>query len=383
VKRRVTIITEIISPYRIPLFNALAKSPVVDLHVIFLAETDPQLRQWHVYKNEIAFAYEVLPSFRKRIGKLNLLLNRGLISALQRAAPHAIVCGGYNYLASWRALRWARTHRVPFLLWSESNLHDLRGAHRFVDFLKKRFLRQCSGFVVPGLAAREYLRAQGVSNHAIFEAPNAVDNVFFATAAGEARHSPEAMRSSLDLPERYFLFAGRLVREKGVFDLLAAYAELEEALRHRIGLVLAGDGQIRLPLEERARLISPGNIKFAGFAHREQLPAYYGLAEALILPTYTDTWGLVVNEAMACGLPVIVSRAAGCVADLVEDGVNGLLIPPKDTSSLVAAMRKLAGDHGLRTAMGANSFKRIAHYSPQAWADGIVSAVAEAGVERG
>jgi hypothetical protein len=110
VRRRLVILTEIISPYRIPLFNALVQYEEVDLHVIFLAETDPTLRDWHVYKNEIRFSYEVLPSWRKRFGRYNWLLNRGVGHALSKSAPDLILCGGYNYVASWQSLIWARVH---------------------------------------------------------------------------------------------------------------------------------------------------------------------------------------------------------------------------------------------------------------------------------
>jgi glycosyltransferase involved in cell wall biosynthesis len=380
-KRRVTLITEIISPYRIPLFNVLAKHPAVDLHVVFLAETDPRLRQWNVYKNEIEFSYEVLPSWRRRVGKFNVLLNRGLAQALGRALPDAIVCGGYNYIASWQALGWARSRHIPFLLWSESNLQDLRREHRAVEFLKNEFLRRCSAFVVPGLAAREYLHAHGVKGEFIYTAPNAVDNVLFAAAAARARQDSDAACLNLNLPDRYFLFVGRLVREKGVFDLLAAYAKLEKDVRRGIGLVFAGDGEVRAELEEQARAVSPGVVRFAGFIHREHLAEYYALADAMILPTHTDTWGLVVNEAMACGLPVVVSTVAGCVADLVDEGWNGFFCVPSDAASLAVAMKKLADNPQLCATMGANSVKRISQYSPQAWADGLVCAVERAGAE--
>jgi glycosyltransferase involved in cell wall biosynthesis len=381
-KRRVTLITEIISPYRIPLFNVLAKHPAIDLHVIFLAETDSRLRQWNVYKNEIEFSYEVLPSWRSRLGKFNVLLNRGLGGALRQTSPDAIVCGGYNYLASWQALWWARSRHIPFLLWSESNLQELRREHKAVEFLKNEFLRRCSGFVVPGLAAREYLHVHGVKDEFIYKAPNAVDNALFAAAGAKARQDSDATRASLNLPGRYFLFVGRLVREKGVFDLLAAYAKLEKDVRRRVGLVFAGDGEVRPELEEQSRGISPGVIRFAGFVHREHLAKYYALADALILPTHTDTWGLVVNEAMACGLPIVVSRVAGCVADLVDEDWNGFLWEPSDAASLAVAMKKLADSPELCAAMGANSAQRISQYSPLTWADGLAYAVESVGATR-
>jgi glycosyltransferase involved in cell wall biosynthesis len=372
---RLAILTEIISPYRIPLFNALAQHAGVDLHVIFLAETDPNLRQWQVYKEEIKFSYEILPSWRKRLGKFNVLLNRGVGRALAAAAPDAILCGGYSYIASWQAMVWARARNIPFLLWSESNLQDLRRGYALVELLKSEFLRNCSGFVVPGRSAREYLRAHDIKDHLIFTAPNAVDNDFFASAAAAVRQNPATWRRELNLPDRYFLFAGRLVREKGVFELLSAYAKLDEQVRRQLGLVFVGDGTVRLQLEDQAASISPGVIRFAGFAQREQLAAYYALGQILILPTYTDTWGLVVNEAMACRLPVILSRAAGCAADLVKENWNGSLIPPQDVSSLAVAMENLGTHANLCVTMGANSMQHISHYSPDEWSTGIAHAL--------
>ncbi len=377
--RRLVILTEIISPYRIPLFNALAKRPDVSLHVIFLAETDPNLRQWQVYKKEIEFSYEVLPSWRRRIGRYNVLLNLGVGRALAAATPNVILCGGYNYVASWQALLWARMHSVPFLLWSESNVQDLRRGLALVELLKREFLRQCTGFVVPGQSALEYLLSLRMKEDRIFTARNAVDNDFFADAAAMARQNAARWRAELSLPDRYFLFVGRLVREKGVFDLLSAYAKLDEHLRRRIGLVFAGDGVGRGALEEQAASISPGAIRFAGFAQRERLGIYYALAEMLILPTYTDPWGLVVNEAMACGLPVVVSRAAGCAADLVRDNWNGLLIAPGDVAALTNAMARLANSSGDSGIMGTRSFEHVSGYSPAEWTSGIARAIAQTG----
>jgi glycosyltransferase involved in cell wall biosynthesis len=169
------------------------------------------------------------------------------------------------------------------------------------------------------------------------------------------------------------------VREKGVFELLRAYANLSQQVRQEIGLVFVGDGDSRSQLEKTAVSISAGTIHFAGFAQREQLGAYYALAHVLVLPTYTDTWGMVVNEAMACGLPVIVSRAAGCAADLVRDNWNGLLVTPKDVSSLEVAMKHLAEQRDLLRTMGANSAEHISNYSPQAWSDAVAGAVLQFG----
>lgn len=375
-KRRLVILTEIIAPYRTPLFNALARNPEVELNVIFLAEGDPQFRQWETYKSEIQFFYQVLPSWRRHVGTYNVLLNRGVTKALAEAAPHAILCGGYNYVASWQALYWARKKSVPFFLWSESHAHELRRASRPVEFLKKRFIRGCSGFVVPGQAARKYLQLHHVEEGRIFVAPNAVDNEFFASAAATARHDGVRNRQELELPPRYFLFAGRLVRAKGVFELLAAYAKLDEPVRRQVGLVFAGDGPSRKDLEQEGAEISPGTVRFAGFAQKEKLAVYYALAQVLVLPTYTDTWGLVVNEAMACGLPVILSSVAGCAPDLLKENWNGILVPPMEIDPLTSAMRNLACQPDLIAKMGVHSAQHIQRYSAAAWAEAIAQMLA-------
>ncbi len=373
--RRVVIITEIIAPYRIPVFNAFAQCDGIDLHVIFLSETDPTQRQWLVYKDEIGFSYRVLPSWRRRVGSHSFLLNWGAEMALQQASPDFIVCGGYNYVASWQSMSWAHRNRVPFSLWAESTNRDLRSGRAWIESLKIRFLRGCDGFVVPGKSAVEYLKRYDVPQEMIFTAPNAVDTQFFAQGAQAIRANAAAHRQTLRLPARFFLFAGRLVLEKGTFDLLDAYEALAPSVRNEIGLVFVGDGTARSVLKQRAAFINPGSIQFAGFAQRESLPAYYALADALVFPTHTDPWGLVVNEAMACGLPVISSDAAGCVSDLVENGWNGRVVSAGDVGQLSSAMDEVARDAELRSLMGQRSKERIQQYSPEAWAAGMANAV--------
>jgi glycosyltransferase involved in cell wall biosynthesis len=371
---KLAIITEIIAPYRIPVFNALAKRKELDLHVIFLSENDPSLRQWRVYKEEIEFQYDVLPSWRRGVGKYHFLLNRGVFKALNRIKPDVVLCGGYNYLASWQAVWWARSHHVPVLLWSESTASDKRSENSFVEFLKSRFLHLCKLFVVPGRASLDYLKGFGILSDRIFTVPNAVDTDLFSRMAEETRNREQQTRSELSLPSRYFLFVGRLVRAKGVFDLLQAYEQMDPEVRREVGLVLVGDGGDRFELIEQGRRIHPGTIQFVGFVDRDGLPAFYALADALVLPTRSDPWGLVVNEAMSCSLPVIVTNVAGCAPDLVLDGWNGLTVDPQDISKLSSAMSMLATDSTLRAKMGARSRQRIESYSPDAWAEGMVEA---------
>ena len=372
---KLVIITEIIAPYRIPVFNALAVRREIDLHVIFLSENDLTLRQWQVYKDEIKFQYEVLPSWRRRLGKYNVLLNRGMLSALNKTRPDAVLCGGYNYLACWEAAYWAKTHRVPLLLWSESTALDARGNSPLVEFMKRRFLSLCTAFVAAGKSSLSYFCQLGIREERIFTAPNAVDTPLFAALSKEARRDGVLMRTRYSPPLRYFLYVGRLVRIKGVFELLEAYARLSAEIRSKVGLVFVGDGVDRTELMERASRVAPGSIQFAGFVHREQLPEFYALADAFIFPTRSDPWGLVVNEAMSCGLPVIVTSVAGCAPDLVQDGCNGFVVSPGDATQLAAAMSRIASDSRLRREMGSRSRERIESNSPKQWAEGMVKAM--------
>ena len=372
--RRLTIVTEIIAPYRIPVFNALAERDDVAPHVIFLAETDPGLRQWPVYRDEIRFSYEVLKSYRRRLGRFNVLINRGVGAALEASRPDAILAGGYSDLAMWRAQRWARRRGIPFLLWSESNAMDARKKFWWVEAAKRKFISSCQGYVVPGSSAAAYLESFGVAEDRIFAAPNAVDVGRYASAAEQARQDV-GLRDRLGLPERYLLYVGRFVSAKGVFDLLQAYAKLPEETRRAVDLVLAGGGEEREELIRRSRLIHPGRVWFPGFVQRDQLAGLYALAEALVFPTHSDPWGLVVNEAIACGLPVVATDVAGCTADLVRDGVNGYVVGARQPEALSRAMEKLLHDPELRQRMGQMSLQTNSAFTPQGWAAGVARAV--------
>jgi len=293
---------------------------------------------------------------------------------LNKFGPDAIVCGGYNYHASWRALSWAEAHDVGFVLWSESNIQDARSGRGWIERLKSNFLSRCDGFAVPGKSAHDYLLSLGVKAERITSAPNAVDNAWFAAHAESIRTRAPEFRHQLGLPDRFILFVGRLVEAKGVFDLLEAYGRLGDDVRSQVGLVFAGDGDCRPELERRAKRILQGKICFTGFVHREDLAALYALSETLLLPTHSDTWGLVVNEAMACGLPIVVTSVAGCAADLVENEWNGYVVLPGDPEALKVAIDHLAMRDKVRQQMSVRSYQRIRQYSPEACARGLAIA---------
>lgn len=371
---KVALLTEIISPYRIPVFNALAREEAIDLHVIFLAETDPAQRQWLVYKDEIKFSYEVLPSWRWRWRGSHVLLNRGMRMALQRFRPNSILCGGYNHPAFWQALAWTKFHSAHFAAWIESTSLDQRHPSILAEVMKRQFIRNCNSFAVPGKSSFAYVRSMGVPEERIHTAPNAVDIRRFANLARSARDRDQQCRTELHLPQRYFLYAGRIIPGKGVLHLLESYTRLAPNLRAQVGLVFVGEGAARNEVMKNAAKISPGTIVFPGFAQRDQLAGYYALAEALVFPTLSDPWGLVVNEAMACGLPIIATDVAGCTADLVHHGENGYVVPAANVEKLTEAMEAFARDPQLASRMGERSARLIEAFSPEHCAAGLAAA---------
>jgi 1,2-diacylglycerol 3-alpha-glucosyltransferase len=303
------------------------------------------------------------------------LLNRGVPACLRRADPEVIICGGYNYVASWQALRWAHQNRIPFVLWTESTSFDHRSHHSLIEKLKGRFLAGCQGFIVPGFSSRNYLHELKIPDPLIFAAPNAMDLQMFTDIAQRAKSDPAKVRKEFSLPQRYFLNVGRFVPIKGVIELLNAYAQLDPDVRADVGLVLVGDGELKEELMRRASGVRPGTVRFPGFLQKDRLPEIYALADAFVFPTLSDPWGFVVNEAMACGLPIVATNVAGCVADLVHDGENGLIVSAGNVDALSSAMNRVANDADLRARMSEHSAQRIQSYSPGAWAEGVAKAV--------
>ena len=191
-----------------------------------------------------------------------------------------------------------------------------------------------------------------------------------------ARQAAATLRPSLGLPARYFLCTCRFIAEKNLHRLLVAYAAYRAiAWQDPWHLVLVGDGPLQSDLARWRRALGLSDtVHVVGFQQYERLPAYYGLAEALVLPSVSETWGLVVNEAMAAGLPVLVSHRCGCARDLVWEGRNGFCFDPYDTGEIRDALLRLCCGTWDRQAMGQYSRDLIGRWSVQSFADGLWSA---------
>jgi glycosyltransferase involved in cell wall biosynthesis len=353
VSTRVSLLTEIPAPYRIPLFNALAARPEVELDVIFLRARNPD-RPYRLHEDEWRFGGRVLAGRDLTVRGRWLVLNTGAAAALRRTRPDVVVLGGWNQPAFWVALAWARARRVPVVLWVESTLRDARPSGG--GPAKRLAARAAAAFVVPGQASRAYVHALAPAAEVV-TAPNAVDTGFYASRLDER----DALRAERGLTRPCVLYVGRLAPEKAVDVLVAAARGLDA------DVVLAGTG----PEERHLREQAPPNVRFLGHVERDELPGWYAAADVLCLPSRSEPWGFPLNEAAAAGLPLVATDAVGAAHDLLEDGVNGFRVPPDDVGALHGALARLCGDGDLRQRAAARSRELSGGFTPKAWADAV------------
>jgi glycosyltransferase involved in cell wall biosynthesis len=165
------------------------------------------------------------------------------------------------------------------------------------------------------------------------------------------------------------MYAGRLWRGKGINYLLEAFSRVERQAAGEVSLLILGDGPDETPLRHTCQERGIRNVVFAGFHQKADMPRYYAIADVFVFPTLGDPYGLVLDEAMACSLPVISTSAAGEIRDRIEAGVNGYIVPPGDSVLLADRMLQLANDPTLRERMGRASAERIAGRTPERWAE--------------
>jgi glycosyltransferase involved in cell wall biosynthesis len=294
---------------------------------------------------------------------------------LEKLQPDVVLVPGYYTLPGLAAALWAKWRGRRSVLMTESTQADHKRMG-WKEKFKSRLLRGLFDWAVAGGSAHiRYLEELEFPTHRIARNYDVVDNNFFARGADDIR--AHRRRSEWNLPDKYFLFVGRLAEEKNVTGLLENFA----AYRRNGGtwsLVIAGDGPLRGTLEEfvqRRELESV--VQFAGHHTSTGLLPYYAFADCFVLPSTREPWGLVVNEAMAAGLPVIVSKRCGCAEDLVEQGVNGFVFDPAKHGAIREALKWIEARDGepLRQ-MGRNSREIIAQYSPETWAGEVARIVA-------
>ena len=338
-RRKIAWIVHSPTPYKTPFFTLLAARPELDVRFFFLYWDDPQ-RAW----KQDAFPggnLKVLPglSFRGRADeKERVHFGLSIIKELREGRFGLAVICGYNHPTLLFALFYCLFSGLPFILQGES--HVVQQRHPLKKALKRWFLfpllRRARAAFATGTKAADYWVEAGIPREKIFILSNTPDIEFFIAASDAARARREQIRESLGLNGRLTgVFVGRFVAVKGVEVLLRALALLPQSKRPQ--LLLVGDGPLKPTYE---RIINTHNlpVRFVGFQQKAQLPELYAAADFFALPSLSEPWGVVVNEAMACALPVLLSDQVGAAYDLLEDGRNGFMVRAGDIGAWSKAL---------------------------------------------
>jgi glycosyltransferase involved in cell wall biosynthesis len=295
----------------------------------------------------------------------------------------AVVCPTGGRLAPLAGWRGARRARVPLIVWASLWAHPRSAAHAFTYLPLRRLYGSADAVVTYGPHVSAYVQARGAHN--VHVAPQAVDNDFWGSPDVEAPHEP-AWPAAADVR---FLFVGRPQPEKGLAVLADAWRAAELAPL-RAALVLAGiDPSLAAFAPDGPRRQADAGMVGLGAVGPRELRNVYAACDVLVLPsiatrTFREPWGLVVNEAMNRGLPVIVSDAVGAAAGgLVRDEVNGLVVEAGDSAALAHAIVRLADDPQLRARLGSQGARDVRAYSYDAWAEGFSAALASLNLARG
>jgi glycosyltransferase involved in cell wall biosynthesis len=295
--------------------------------------------------------------------------------ALYDARPEVIAIPSWGHPEMLAALLWGLRSGTPCVVMTDSNQYDKRRWF-VIEAVKRRIIRLFQAGLVPSKKERSYLEVLGMVRERVFEGYDVVDNEHFRKGAERARAQAAELRASLGLPAAYFLAAARYIEKKNLLRLLAAYARYRELAGPQAwSLVMLGDGPQRPQLERTCSAAGFGNaVLLTGFKQYEEMPSYYGLANALVLASISEQWGLVVNEAMACGLPVLVSKRCGCATTLVQDRVNGYTFDPLDIEGLARLMHKLSSGAADLAALGEAGRQIISHWTPDTFAENLLKA---------
>jgi len=298
--------------------------------------------------------------------------------ALSKHAPEAVAVPGWWDPGALVAIEWARDEGIPLVLMSDSTAIDAPRPW-WREWPKRRVVALCETALVAGTRHTNYLTQLGMPEEHIWTGYDVVDNAHFAEGADKARKRDSSLRNEWGLPERYVLTCCRFVEKKNLRRLIDGYAEYRRQANTPRALVLVGDGPRREALEERvASLGLDDDVHFSGFCQYDELPPYYGLADAFVLPSTHEQWGLVVNEAMAAGLPVLVSERCGCAPDLVVEDENGHTFNPYDVGAIADALGRLSEKREDLHRMGRASRERIQEWTPQTFARNLGAAAERA-----
>jgi glycosyltransferase involved in cell wall biosynthesis len=301
----------------------------------------------------------------------------GMRKCLDTLRPCAMGISGYGMTDSREAFYWCGRNHATRLLMTESKADDAPRKW-WKELIKRRFVAKFDSALCGGSPHRAYLEELGMSSAKIFDRYDVVDNERFREAADDVRANPGAFRMLPGLSDKrpFFLASSRFIDRKNLPRLIEAYGDYRKENAAGWRLVILGSGPDEGALRNQVLDQSIPDVCFAGFRQFDDLVAYYAFAGAFVHPALQEQWGLVINEAMACGLPIGVSRTTGAAHDLVEDGGNGYTFDPEDVGTIKQTLSQLAADSGAREKMSRRSREIIAHWTPKDFARNFWAALA-------
>jgi len=371
---KAALITNMIPPYRAPLFEAIGKE--VDLTVLASSPMEAD-RRWQAWRDEDGTNFRTVFLKGKRIRTRRGLsyIQPGVWFQLRRLNPDVIVTSGFGVNSVIGGL-FGRLRKKRSLLWSEATSWSERHCSPLRRRYRKWLVALHDGCIAVGLESKQFLKSLGAKPDQTYLAVDAVPEVSSAEHTIAVDYAVRIRRDH----GTHFLYAGQLIRRKGIDRLLRAWTRMGENHRH---LLLMGSGPEEGALRGLCAEIGAKNVHFVGWCDGAAKWAHLLACDTFLFPTLKDVWGLVLNEALSAGKPVICSPFAGAASDLVSDGVNGYVIDPDDTDAWAGRMAELASDSAKCEKMGQASLERIKDYSIRASAQGFLRALRGQGPESG
>jgi glycosyltransferase involved in cell wall biosynthesis len=353
---KLAVVTNILTPYRIPLLEAL-RERVGELDVLLMAEREEN-RAWRLAPTTLAC--QVLPGWhpRPRGAETSLHINYGVLRALHAIRPDVVLSGGFApaNLAAWL---YCTLTRRPFVGWGELTSADVTSKSRPARAVRRLLSRWSRGAIASSSEAAAVFAHYGVARERLLTAPMPVDVDFFHARAGACRQSRWWREQRARFPGPILLSLGRLAQRKGYRELFAIY-ERVLAQRADVSLLIVGDGPERATLEREVATRGWRAVHFLGFRQAEEVARFLALADVFIFHTLSDPFGAVLSEAMAAGVPAAASVHAAATADLIEQGVTGLRIEPRDSAAAAhAVLHLLALGPAPRAALIAAAYARV------------------------
>jgi glycosyltransferase involved in cell wall biosynthesis len=377
---RVALLASHVIQYQAPFYRLLAAHPEIELTVLYGsragAETyhDSEMQTTLRWDLDLLDGYKhvFLRNFGRGEGWLRLV-NPGILRQLLFGRyDAAILFLGWGTVTSLLAIAACRIRGLPVFVYGDSNEIPRRGG--FAHALRRGLFALVDGFLVSGTTNADYYAHFGADRRRFFSVPWAIDNDRFAN---ESRFGPgerETLRAQFGADDERFviIYSAKLLPRKDPMTLLRAVDAMQH--RDRTVVVFLGHGALRDELESFARERGL-DARFPGFINQRELPRHYAMGDVFVLPSTYEPRGAVINEAMACGLPVIATSASGSAGDIVRHGENGFVFEAGDAAALAKQLDTLAGDRELRAHMAARSREIIATWDYAAGVRGILDAL--------